>query len=82
MRKFITKKELKRRRARLTQGTIVTLVKTKDPFNPVPVGMTGVVRGTDDSGTTYVSWSNGNVYGMIYHIDSLKIIGHIRNFAS
>ena len=77
MLRFITKNDLRKLRKKYVQGTRVKLVSTTDPYCPIPIGTCGTVRGTDDIGNTHVSWDNGDVYGAMYLIDKLKIIGSI-----
>lgn len=45
-----------------------------EDFNAVPTGTKGIIRYIDDIGTIHVDWDNGSSLGIIYGIDSFKII--------
>ena len=66
---------LKQLRAYYTPGTEVELVRMNDPYREMPHGIHGVVTFVDDTGTIFVSWSNGSSLGVVFGEDyAVKII--------
>lgn len=54
-------------------GSRVELLHMED-FNAVPTGTKGIIRYIDDIGTIHVDWNNRSSLGIVYGIDSFKII--------
>jgi hypothetical protein len=55
-------------------NTRVKLIKMKDPYRDIPPGTQGIVTHVDDTGTIFVSWDCGSSLGVVYGVDSVKIV--------
>ena len=56
------------------QGTRVELVSLEDPYSRIPEGTRGTVDAVDDIGTIHVRWDNGSRLGVVYGVDSIRIV--------
>lgn len=65
---------LKQLRAYYTPGTEVELVRMNDPYREMPPGLRGFVTFVDDTGTIFVSWSNGSSLGVVFGEDECRKI--------
>lgn len=57
------------------KGTRVELVYMDDPYTKLTPGLKGTVRFIDDMGTIFIDWDNGSGLGVVYGVDSIRIIG-------
>ena len=72
---FISKDCLLDLRVRFPVGTRVELISMDDPYNRKLVpGCKGTVRVVDDAGTIHVDWDCGSRLGLIYGVDSCRVI--------
>lgn len=61
-------------KCRYKKGTEVELESINDAYRDLPVGLRGKVSVVDDIGTIHVEWENGATLGVIYGVDSIKIV--------
>lgn len=59
------------------QGTRVELVSLEDPYSRLPEGTRGTVDAVDDIGTIHVRWDNGSRLGVVYGVDSIRIVTEV-----
>jgi hypothetical protein len=59
------------------RGTRVELVSLEDPYSRLPQGMRGTVDAVDDIGTIHVRWDNGSRLGIVYGVDSIRIVTEV-----
>lgn len=71
---MISKEQLALLREQYKPGTRVKLVKMDDPYTKLKPGDRGFVTGVDDSGTVHVSWDCGSSLGVVFNVDSCRII--------
>ena len=60
-------------RSQFTPGTRVELLQMEDAQAP-PVGIKGMVIGSDDTGSLMVRWDNGSGLNVLYGIDRCRIV--------
>lgn len=70
----ITPGHLDALRKRYPSGTRVELVYMNDPYTKLRPGDRGSVQFLDDLGTIHVSWDCGSTLGIVYGVDSCRII--------
>ena len=62
-------------RKKYPPGTLVELVHMgEDPYSRLKPGDRGVVSTVDDSGTIFVNWHCGSGLGIVFGIDSVRIV--------
>ena len=61
-------------RARYPVGTRVALVYMDDPYTKLRPGDRGTVHHVDDTGTVFVNWDCGSGLGIVYGVDSIRIL--------
>ena len=59
------------------QGTRVELVSLEDPYSRLPEGMRSTVDAVDDIGTIHVRWGNVSRLGVVYGVDSIRIVTEV-----
>ena len=59
------------------RGTRVELVSMEDPYSRLPEGTRGTVDAVDDIGTIHVRWDNGSGLGVVYGVDSIRIVTEV-----
>lgn len=71
---MISKEQLALLREQYKPGTRVELEKMDDPYTKLKPGDKGVVTGVDDAGTVHVSWTCGSSLGVVFNVDSCRVI--------
>ena len=59
------------------RGTRVELVSLEDPYSRLPEGTRGTVDAVDDIGTIHARWDNGSRLGVVYGVDSIRIVTEV-----
>ena len=79
MRNFPSQEIVARVRAQYPVGTRVTLVHMDDPYSKLKPGDQGTVMHVDDTATLHVGWDCGSGLGVVYGVDSVRIITEERH---
>jgi hypothetical protein len=72
--KYASKEVVEGLRERYVKDCRVKLLSMNDPYTSLPIGLEGTVLMVDDTGTIHVKWDNGSSLGVLYKVDSVKII--------
>lgn len=51
----------------------------EDPFSRLKPGDQGTVKHVDDTGTIFVSWDCGSGLGVVFGVDSIRIIDAVEH---
>ena len=71
----ITKKDLKMLREHYKPGSRVQLINMNDPYcKTLQPGAIGTVAAVDAIGTIHVNWDCGSRLGILFGIDSCKLL--------
>lgn len=71
----ISKETINHLRACYPVGARVELTHMDDPFNTtLSPGCIGTVKAIDDIGTIHVAWDCGSSIGVVYGVDSCKVV--------
>lgn len=73
--KDISERKLEYLKKIYPKGTRVELVYMNDPYTKLTPGLKGTVQFIDDMGTIFIKWDNGSGLGVVYGVDSIRIIG-------
>lgn len=63
-------------RKQYPHGARIELVSMNDPYTKLKQGERGTVSWVDDTGTIHVNWDCGSSLGIVYGVDSCRIITH------
>ncbi|MCL1855267.1 MAG: DUF4314 domain-containing protein [Clostridia bacterium] len=72
--RFPNKEQVERIRKAYPPGAKVECVSMEDPFTSIPPGTTGEVIEVDDAGTIFVNWTNNPTLGVVYGVDSVRLL--------
>ena len=72
---FPDRETIEKLREKYSPGTLVELVYMgEDPYSRLKPGDKGVVSTVDDAGTIFVNWRCGSGLGIVFGVDSVRII--------
>lgn len=71
---MLSRSDIQRIKEKYPTGSRIELNAMDDPYNPVPPGTRGTVKGVDDAGDIMMHWDNGRSLSLVPGEDSFRLL--------